>query len=229
MMKKTDILFSRLVKLMDILRSAKGCPWDRKQNHRSLKICLIEETYEVLDAIDRKNPKKLKEELGDLLYQIIFHSRIAKERKKFDINDVIDSAYKKLVKRHPHVFGNERIRGAEKVIDAWHRRKMKESENSVFDNIPKALPALHKAEKIQRKLSLLGHNWGSLLDILKKIDKDLEDIKKKIGREKKSYLEKILGNLLFDIVSLSYLLKIEPETVLHETINRYVKKWGGNR
>ncbi|MCM8798981.1 MAG: nucleoside triphosphate pyrophosphohydrolase [Candidatus Omnitrophica bacterium] len=222
-MRKIDSSFSRLVRLMDVLRSPKGCPWDRKQNHRSLKICLIEETCEVLEAIDSRNPEKLKEELGDLLYQIIFHTRIAKEKGHFYIGDVIEGIYSKLKKRHPHVFGKEKIRGAEKVIEVWQRRKL-ERENSGFSEIPKVLPALHKAGKVQRRFSLLGYDLGNLTETLKKIQKEWEELKRGIKeKDKKNQIEKMIGDFLFNIVNLSRLLEIEPETVLHEKINKFVK------
>ncbi|MFN7169782.1 MAG: MazG nucleotide pyrophosphohydrolase domain-containing protein, partial [Candidatus Omnitrophota bacterium] len=161
---------------------------------------------------------------GDLLYQIIFHTRIAKEKGYFSIVEVIEGIYEKLVKRHPHVFGKERVRGAKRVIEAWHRRKLKESENSVFNGIPKILPALHKAEKIQHKLSLLGYDFGNLKENLEKIEKDWEELKKKLKRrEQKKQIEKKIGFFLFNIVNLARILGIEPETVLHETTNKLVK------
>ncbi|MGE4357916.1 MAG: nucleoside triphosphate pyrophosphohydrolase [Candidatus Omnitrophota bacterium] len=225
-MKKEHLLFSRLVNLMDTLRSPGGCPWDRKQNHRSLRICLIEETCEVLDAIERKNPLKLKEELGDLLYQVIFHARIAKEKGHFSINDVLECIYNKLVERHPHVFGKEKIKGANKVIEAWQRRKLRGSQDSVFANLPPMLPALHKTLKVQNNLSLLGCRQGSLTDTLEKVRKGVKELKDKIiKKEKYSLLKRELGELLFNIVNLARLLNIEPEMVLNETTNRYIRKY----
>ncbi|MCM8784454.1 MAG: nucleoside triphosphate pyrophosphohydrolase [Candidatus Omnitrophica bacterium] len=228
-MKKSDFLFSRLVNLMDILRSSHGCPWDRKQNHRSLKICLIEETCEVLDAIDRKNPHKLKEELGDLLYQIVFHTRLAKEKGHFSINEVIECIYSKLIRRHPHVFEKEKIMGIDKVIEAWHKRKIKESNGSIFDDIPPILPALHKAIKVQNKLSLLGLAQSDIPSTLRKVEGGIKELQIKIKNgDKLSGLERAIGYLLFNIVNLARLLKIEPETVLNDATSKYMRRCKGS-
>jgi tetrapyrrole methylase family protein/MazG family protein len=228
-MKNTGRLFSTLVNLMDTLRSKNGCPWDRKQTHRSIKSCLVEETCEVLEAIDKKNPEKLKEELGDLLYQIIFHARIARERTKFDINDVLAGIYQKLKRRHPHVFGKKRIRGANHVIEAWHRQKVKEelrnSRKSILENIPHTLPALHKASKVQRKAAVVGFDWKHIREVLAKVEEELREVKEAISKHRAGKINEEIGDLLFAIVDLSRFLGIEPENALHETINKFIVRF----
>lgn len=168
-MDKTNKLFTKLVNLMATLRSKKGCPWDRKQTRKSLKSYLVEETCEVLDSINKKNPKKLMEELGDLLYQILFHSQIAKERNRFTINDILENAYTKLRHRHPHVFGDIHIKSPEKVIEHWHKLKLKEqrkkTKKSVVADIPLTLPALQKAGKVQRKVATVGFDWEHVHEV----------------------------------------------------------------
>jgi len=228
-MKKADS-FSKLVWLMAKLRSKTGCPWDRVQTHKSLKPYLVEETCEVLDAINKKNPKMLMDELGDLLYQVIFHAEIAKERKQFDINDVIENSYAKLKHRHPHVFGKQKIRGAENVITSWHKFKLKEArkrskKHSVVSNIPHVLPALQKAGKVQRKVAVVGFDWKHIHDIINKVDEELGEVKDAIKKGKPSYIREEIGDLLFAIVNLSRFFGIESEHALHETINKFIARF----
>lgn len=221
--------FKKLVYLMRTLRSKGGCPWDRQQTHKSLKPYLVEETCEVLDAIDKKNPEKLKDELGDLLYQILFHSQIAKERGRFDINDVIENSYTKLTRRHPHVFVKrfrKKIKGAKRVIEYWHKLKHKETKSkgrkSVVENIPLSLPALQKAGKVQRRVATVGFQWKHTRQIINKVEEELKELKKAIKEKKSNKISEETGDLLFAIVNLSKFLDIEPENALHQTINKFI-------
>lgn len=212
------------------LRSKNGCPWDKKQTHKSLKPYLVEEACEVLDAINKKNPKMLLDELGDLQYQILFHARIAEERKKFTIDDVLRHSYEKLYHRHPHVFGNVRIKGADNVIDYWHKFKLKEArkkskKHSVVSNIPHTLPALQKASKVQRKAAAAGFDWRHIHQVLNKVDEELGEVKDAIKTEKSSRISEEIGDLLFAIVTLSRFLGIEPEHALHENINKFITRF----
>jgi len=228
-MARTDIYFSDLVGLMSRLRSQNGCPWDKKQTHKSLKACLIEETCEVLDSIDKKNPRKLKEELGDLLYQVIFHAQIAQERHRFTIDDVLKDIYAKLKHRHPHVFGKIRVKGAERVIEAWHKQKMKEARQkysgSILADIPNTLSALHKAGKVQRKVAVVGFGWKHIREVLAKVEEELCEVKEAIGKHTPSKINEEIGDLLFAMVNLSRFLGIEPENALHETINKFIVRF----
>ena len=215
---------------MEKLRSKNGCPWDKKQTHKSLRPYLVEETCEVLDAIDKKNPDKLVEELGDLLYQIVFHARIAEENKRFDIQDVIDNVYAKLYHRHPHVFGNVKIKGAENVIDYWHKAKFKEARKkskrmSVVSDIPMVLPALQKAGKVQRKVAAAGFDWKHLHQVMDKVEEELAEVKDAIQKNKSSKIAEEIGDLLFAIANLSRFLKIEPEHALHRTIHKFIVRF----
>jgi len=226
-MQRTAKLFLNLVNLMSCLRSKKGCPWDRKQTHRSLKTCLVEETSEVLDSIDKRNPRKLKEELGDLLYQIIFHAQIAKERNRFNIDDVLENIYTKLKKRHPHVFGKIKIRGAKRVIEAWHKQKIEEERRSgsILKDIPKNLSALYRAAKVQKRAASVGFDWKQTHGVLHKVEEELREVKRAIENKKISKINEEIGDLLFSIVNLSRFLGIEPENALHGTINKFVVRF----
>jgi tetrapyrrole methylase family protein/MazG family protein len=222
--------FSKLVWLMAKLRSKTGCPWDRVQTHKSLKPYLVEETCEVLDAINKKRPEMLLDELGDLLYQVLFHSQIAKENGQFDINDVTNNAYKKLWHRHPHVFGKTKIKGADNVINHWHKSKLKEArkkskKHSVVSNIPHVLPALQKAGKVQRKAAIVGFDWKHVHDIINKVDEELIEVKDAIKKGKTSHIREEIGDLLFAIVNLSRFFGIESEHALHETIHKFIVRF----
>lgn len=223
---KTGRLFTKLVNLMSTLRSKGGCPWDRKQTHKSLKPYLVEETCEVLDSIDKKSPKKLMEELGDLLYQIIFHAQIAKERGRFTIDDVLGNAYKKLRRRHPHVFGKIKIKGADKVIEHWHKLKLKETKRkSIVSDIPHTLPALQKAGKVQRKVATVGFDWRHVNEVIDKVEEELREVKNAIKKKRPSEITEEIGDLLFAIVNLSRFLGVEPENALHQTINKFIVRF----
>lgn len=228
-MESTWKKFEKLVNLMKTLRSKKGCPWDRKQNHTSIKHCLVDEVCEVIEAIDHKNPEKLKEELGDLLYQIIFHARIAEERGRFSINDVLENIYQKLIRRHPHVFGTKKIKTAEKVLDYWHKHKIKEEKQkgnkSIVDNIPHTLPALYKAIKVQKKVSTVGFDWKNPEEVINKIEEELQELKEEIKAKKRGKIKEELGDLLFSIANLGRFLKIDPEDALHQTVNKFITRF----
>lgn len=228
-MKNIGKNFEKLVNLMKTLRSKGGCPWDRKQNHTSIKHCLVDEVCEVIEAIDHKNPHKLKEELGDLLYQIIFHARIAEERGRFSINEVLENIHQKLIYRHPHVFGTKKIKTAEKVLDHWHKNKIKEEKQkgrkSIVDNIPHTLPALYRAIKVQKKVSAVGFDWETPEEVIKKIEEELQELKEEINARKKKRIKEELGDLLFSIANLSRFLKIDPEDALYQTVNKFINRF----
>jgi len=166
--------FDKLVKIMEELREK--CPWDKKQTHESLKKYLIEETYEVIDAIDSGDPHKLKEELGDLLLQPLFHSQIAKERGLFDIFDVIETLTNKLIERHPHVFGNA---DAEEVLKNWDKRKI-DGKETIFEGIPKHLPALLRSQKLQDRASKVGFDFENIDQVFEKLEEEIEELKESI-------------------------------------------------
>ncbi len=211
--------FEELLKIMEELRAK--CPWDKSQTHESLKKYLIEEAYELLDAIDSKDDKKLKEELGDLLLQVVFHSQIAKEKGAFDIWDVIRELNKKLIDRHPHVFGCE---SPEEVLKNWEERKLKERE-SVLDGVPKNLPALMRSQKLQDRASLVGFDFERPEQALEKLMEEIEELKGAIALKDKRELEHELGDILTAVVELGRLLGLDAELCLQKANDRFEKRF----
>ena len=211
--------FEELLKIMEELRAK--CPWDREQTHESLKKYLIEEAYELLEAIELKDNKKLKEELGDLLLQVVFHSQIAKERQAFDIWDVIKSLNKKLIERHPHVFGSEK---PEEVLREWENRKLRERE-SILDGVPKSLPALIRSQKLQDRASLVGFDFEKPEQVIEKIMEELQELKEAMALGDKRELEHELGDLLTAVVELGRLLRLDAELCLQKANDRFEKRF----
>jgi len=217
--------FDELVRLMARLRSGKGCPWDRLQTHKSLLPYLLEESYEVLDSVEAKDDKKLKEELGDLLLQIVFHSQIARERKKFDVYEVIEGLIKKLVERHPHVFKAKKKISSEQVIKKWEHIKMQNENRKILSGIPKTLPALLKAYRVQEKVGRVGFDWKEKDDILLKLEEELEEFKNIYKKKKSKLKEEEIGDIFFTLVNLSRRLNINPEFALRRTIKKFVTRF----
>jgi tetrapyrrole methylase family protein/MazG family protein len=219
--------FDKLVEIMEILRSEKGCPWDRVQNHDTLKRYLLEETYELIEAIENKDPKSIKEELGDLILQIVFHSQIAKEQGNFDINDVIDSIIQKMIGRHPHVFGEAEFKTPEEVLNQWDERKKEEGKlgSSILEGIPLALPSLLKAYKIQSRVAKVGFDWDNVDGVIDKIKEELKEVQEAIKIGEKIKIEEEIGDLLFSLVNLARFLRIDPETALRKTNRKFEKRF----
>ena len=214
-------------RLIEIMRRVKAeCPWDKKQTHESIRQYLIEETYEVIDAIDEKDDASLVEELGDLQCQILFHSLLAEEREKFNLADVCNSIADKLVRRHPHVFGETKVNNSDEVLQNWEHIKMKEGrKNSVLDGVPKELPALIKAYRIQNKAGRVGFDWDNITDVVDKISEELTELKHSIEKENKDEVEDELGDLLFSIVNFARKFRINPEDALRKTIRKFVHRF----
>ncbi|NPA32974.1 MAG: nucleoside triphosphate pyrophosphohydrolase [Aquificae bacterium] len=211
--------FDELVRVMERLR--RECPWDREQTHESLKKYLIEEAYEVLDAIDEKDDEKLREELGDLLLQVVFHSQIAKERNAFRIEDVIDGLVKKLIERHPHVFGNEK---PENVLKNWEKKKMEKRE-SIFEGIPKHLPALMRSQKLQDRASQVGFDFRSVDEVFGKIEEELGELKQAMRSGNKEELKHEIGDILTAVVELARFLGVDAEEALQEANERFIRRF----
>lgn len=211
----------KLKKLMQILRSDEGCPWDRAQNFKKLKKFLLEETYEVLEAMEKNDREKLKEELGDLLFQIVFQSQLAEEEGSFCLEDVIESVHKKMIERHPHVFGGKKLKTKGEVLQKWELRKHKSSQGEI--NIPKALPALLKAYRLTVRARQLGFDWEKVNDIEKKLREELEEFCS-IFKKNKNKAEEELGDILFVIANISRHLKIDPENALQKANNKFLKR-----
>ena len=217
--------FDRLVDIMHQLRQK--CPWDRKQTRESLKPYLIEEAYEVLDAIESNDPEKLKEELGDLMLQAVFHAEIAKEKGEFDIYDVIDFLCNKLIYRHPHVFGDLKVRDAEEVLKNWEKLKQKEKNHkgSVLDGVPEQLPALIQAYRLQEKASKVGFDWEDVEGVKAKVEEEWKELLEAIATKDKKEIEEELGDLLFAIANLARFLGVDPESALRGCNRRFKERF----
>lgn len=220
--------FDKLIKIVKKLRSKSGCAWDREQTHDTLTPYMIEESYELLDAINGRDDKKLKEELGDVLLQVILHSQIGCEKKKFDIKDVIECICEKMIRRHPHVFAGRKKTSVE---DIWHKwEEIKKDENkgkSVLDSIPKVMPALYRADKMQKKAARLGFDWDTVSGAWAKVDEELSevlDLLKFVKKDKKKIKEE-LGDLLFSIVNVSRKLDINAEEALQVSIAKFYQRF----
>lgn len=226
---KSASLFRDLAGLMCKLRSEEGCPWDKEQSHASLKPHLVEEAYELIDAIDTGNPEKIKEELADLFFHIIFHCQIAKEKGEFDIGEVIALCLDKMTRRHPHVFGNATAATPEEVVHQWEQIKKQEKgyeeRKFIVDGLPKHLPALQKAQKLQKKVAKVGFDWPDITGVIAKVDEELAEVKEAIRENKPENIEEEVGDLLFSVVNLSRFLKLDTENVLHKTIYKFVDRF----
>ncbi|NOY39508.1 MAG: nucleoside triphosphate pyrophosphohydrolase [Nitrospirae bacterium] len=219
--------FDKLVKIMEILRDEDGCPWDREQTRQSLKPFLIEEAYELLEAIEEDDPAKIKEELGDLLFQIVFHARIAGERGEFDIQDVIDVISRKMVSRHPHVFGEKKLTTADEVLDRWEEYKRQEGKlkESIFEGIPGNLPSLLKALRVQERVSRVGFDWNKAEDVLKRVESELDEFKSALKERDGRKIEEEFGDILFTLVNLSRFVGLNPDEALRKTISRFIRRF----
>ena len=220
----------RLLNIVEILRDPeKGCPWDVQQTFSSIAPHTIEEVYEVVDAIDRKDFTHLKDELGDLLLQIAYYTQIAREENLFSFDDVAKGISDKLIRRHPHVFDNQSATSA----DSWEKIKQKERQNiqstdfnSLLKDIPKALPELIRAKKIQKRAALVGFDWDNVDQVFKKVDEELDELKNvKVSKSNKEILEEELGDLLFSVVNLSRHLKLNAEESLRKSNLKFVRRF----
>ncbi|MFW6120817.1 MAG: nucleoside triphosphate pyrophosphohydrolase [Petrotogales bacterium] len=216
--------FDELIDVMKILRSENGCEWDKEQTHETLKPYMIEEAYELLEAIDNKSDKELKEELGDLLLQVIFHAQIAKERSAFDIYDVIETLKDKLIRRHPHVFGDSEGYSYKQ----WEEIKAEEKGKSMNSSIGKlnmALPALSLARRVQENAAGVGFDWTKIEDVVEKVHEELEELKEAKKKNNKDEIDEELGDLLFAIVNLSRFMNIDPEVSLNKATKKFMNRF----
>lgn len=220
--------FDQLVEIMRKLRAPGGCPWDAEQTHESLTRYLLEETYEVIEAIDEKSPQHLAEELGDLLLQPVFHSAIAEDSGNFTIKDVINTLCLKLIRRHPHVFGNLEIKDSQEQIENWEKIKQIEKgdeRTSALSGVPEHLPALLKAHKISEKASRVGFDWDHADQVFAKVMEELHEFEEAWAGGNPTRMEDELGDLLFAIANLGRFLSLNPEEALRKTINRFQKRF----
>jgi tetrapyrrole methylase family protein/MazG family protein len=233
--------FDDLVRVLARLRSPDGCPWDREQTHDSIKPNLLEETYEVLEALDRDNPEQLSEELGDLLLQVLFHCQLASDSGAFTVDDVMKRLTEKLVRRHPHVFEETKApdapRTAEDVLARWEvmkqaERKRQGKEPSVMDGVAASLPALLRAYQVQARAARVGFDWSKIDEVMHKLDEEWGELKESWREavreprpESRQRVEEEFGDVFFSLVNLARFMKVEPEEALRKTINRFVKRF----
>lgn len=217
----------KLVKIMERLRGENGCPWDRKQNYYSLKGYILEEAYEVVEALENEDLVHLKEELGDLLLQVVFESQIAKENKDFDLIDVIKTINKKLIKRHPHVFADLKLNNAEEVKKTWDKIKEDEKENSInkIDDYDKGQPSLNQAYKVQEKAKEVGFDWSESISVIEKLEEELAEIKEAIKNNNQNEIKNEIGDIIFSAVNLSRFYDINPELAVFSTIIKFKKRF----
>lgn len=219
------------IHLIALLRGPGGCPWDAEQTHDSIRRNLLEEAYEVCEAIDEDDPMHLREELGDLMMQVIFHSRMEEERGGFSIDDVADTACKKLIQRHPHVFGNVEVGGSGDVLTNWDEIKRRERSQSttasVMDGVAKSLPSLWRAEKIQKKAKKVGFDWPEVSGAVDKLSEEFGELAAALSDGGREAVKEELGDLLFAAVNVSRFAGIDPEEALHESCDKFICRFRG--
>lgn len=208
------------------LRSADGCPWDREQTHATLRQHLLEETYEVIETIDLGKWEELADELGDLLLQVIFHAQMAEEEGRFSIKDVVAAITDKLIRRHPHVFGDTVIRNAEEQIVHWEKTKLhREGKVSAIDGVPRELPALVRAYRMQNKAAAVGFDWPEVKPVWDKLREEIGELEEEVAAGRADRIEDELGDLLFSVVNISRFLKVNPEDALRGTIEKFSRRF----
>lgn len=219
--KSYSIEFNRLIEIMQSLRSENGCEWDKKQTHESLRQYLIEEAYEAVEAIDNMDMNLLKEELGDLLLHVVFHARLGEEKGNFDIDAVLAGINEKLIRRHPHVFGENREKDVEKIKMDWEESKQKEGRESRIDGIPKNMSGLQRAFRLQEKAASTGFDWDNVEDVWAKLDEEIHEVRKAADDGNKNELEEEIGDLIFSAINLSRFMGVNPEDALRRTIKKF--------
>jgi MazG family protein len=227
-MSKKDSRLEEFRKLLDIIDELRSkCPWDMKQTNESLRKLTIEETYELADAVITGDDNAIKDELGDLMLHIVFYSRIGSERGKFDIADVLKGINKKLVYRHPHVFGSITVNGASQVEENWEKLKMKENHSykPVLSGVPSSLPAIIKANRIQEKVRGVGFDWEVREQIWEKVQEELTELKDEVAEGNIGKIESELGDLFFSLINAARLYGIDPESALEKTNRKFIKRF----
>ncbi len=215
--------FARLLTIMDELREQ--CPWDKKQTFDSLRYLTIEEIYELSDAILDKDTQEIKKELGDVLLHIVFYSRIASETNDFDIADVINDICEKLIHRHPHIYGDVKVADEKEVKKNWEKLKLKEGRKSVLEGVPKSLPAIVKAFRIQEKVRGIGFDWDNKSQVWDKVLEEIEELKFELEKGDKDRIESEFGDVLFALTNYAQFIDVNPEDALERTNKRFIKRF----
>ena len=225
--RKNSYGLKDLENIVSILRSPGGCPWDAEQDHKSLRRALLEESCEVIEAIDEESPAHLQEELGDVLLQVVFHADIEREAGRFDLDAVADGVSKKLIFRHPHVFGDVKVQDSEEVLVNWDQLKRQEKSQETYTDtltaVAKSLPALWRAEKVQKKAKKAGFDWSDASGAVDKLSEELSELKEAIAHN--SNITEELGDLLFSVVNVSRFLKADPEEALNAATEKFISRF----
>ena len=217
------VAFERLLNIMDELREK--CPWDQKQTFETLRTLTIEETYELADAILDKDDQQISSELGDLFLHLVFYSKIGQERGTFDVTQVLNQVCEKLVFRHPHIYSDTKVDGEEDVKANWEKLKLKEGNKSVLEGVPKSLPALVKASRIQEKVKGIGFDWDNIEQVWEKIDEEISELKEAVELKQEKETELEFGDVLFSLINISRFLKVNPENALERTNIKFIKRF----
>lgn len=215
--------FERLLNIMDDLRAQ--CPWDRKQTFESLRHLTLEETYELADAILDRDLTEIKKELGDLLLHIVFYAKLGSEESAFDIADVANEICDKLIHRHPHIYGTISVKNENEVKKNWESLKLKEGKQSVLEGVPKSLPALIKAQRMQEKAAGVGFDWKEKKEVIEKLNEELEELDQTLEAQNKSAIEEEFGDVLFSLINYARFININPETALERTNKKFIKRF----
>lgn len=227
--KKERYNFNDLIEIMKFLRAPDGCPWDRVQTHESIRSNFIEETYEVIEAIDNKDSDLMKEELGDVLLQVVFHSEMAAEDGEFDIDDVINDVCQKLVIRHPHVFGDVKAENSAEALDSWNNVKMQTKSQKKYSeamqSVSKALPSLMRAAKIQGKAAKAGFDWDDVGGTLDKVEEETSELRAAINNGSDADKAEELGDLLFSVVNVSRFIGVDSEKALYDACDKFTSRF----
>ncbi len=227
--KANDLI--NLVQIMDILRSERGCPWDKAQTLKDLKSYVLEEAYELIEAIDEEKIENIKEELGDLLFQVIFIAKLFQEKRQFDIFEVAKTIKEKLIRRHPHVFSFVKADTPSEVLYNWEiikkneKQEEEKSQKHFLDSIPENLPALMQSNKIGIKAALMGFDWSNVNEIFNKLDEEIKELKQAINEENIDYIEEEIGDMLFVVSNIARFMKIDPEQALRKTNKKFIKRF----
>lgn len=218
-----------LVDIVEILRSPDGCPWDREQDHKSIRRDFLEETYEVIEAINKDDKDLLLEELGDVLLQVVFHTQIEREKGEFDFQNVADGICKKMIERHPHVFGDVNAETSEQVLENWDvikkRTKQQKSQTESMLSIPREFPALMRADKVQKKAAKVGFDWDSVDGAFEKVSEELSELKNAVKTENQENIHEELGDLLFSVVNVSRFIKVDSEEALTGATDKFIERF----
>lgn len=216
---------AEILAVMDRLRGEGGCPWDRAQDEKTLRPFLLEETYELLETLDEGDRKKIEEELGDVLFQVVFHARLGQERGEYDLGSVAHGIATKLFRRHPHVFGDAKADGVAGVLATWEQLKKKEGRKSALDGVPRAMPALLRAQRLQEKAVRTGFDWPDVSGPLAKLDEELKEIKEAVAKGDKKAIADEIGDLLFSVVNVARRLDVNAEDALRGSARKFERRF----